>query len=406
MIRWIVNETLGTAPYSDDLRAIATVVDVRELADREGNDPAAIRLKVEEGIAALNAGSKVIVACDFGISRSNAIAAGILAKWKGQSLDWAVKETVSRTNEASIKLDMINAIRLAMFEESLVADPGSVFITGATGFLGRHCREYLSDRMEVFAPGREELDLMGDATELERFARDRRIGQLLHLAHPRVYTSNAALGQSLTILKNLMDVCRVLGIRLILPSGGVVFSGYRSAGRSVKPDTVPRPKGIYGETKYLQEMLVQTAVANDEIEATIVRIAPTYGPGADRPRLIRFFYQSLLDDKPIVTHLYNDATPARLDLLYVDDAVSGLAKVLVNRKSRIHHLAPGEPYSPREIAAHIASLLGKAPEFKEMPISDYASNIFLDATASRRSLGWSPVVHLAKGLSQTIASFV
>ena len=269
MIRWIVDGTLGTAAYSDDLRAIATIVDVRELADRPGNDPHALRLKVEEGIAALNRGDRVIVTCDFGISRSNAIAAGILAKWQKQSLDWAVDETVARTQEPSIKLDVISAIRRAMFEGPASTDPGCVLVTGATGFLGYNLLAALSNKLEVFAPGRSEIDLLGAATQLERFCRDRRVGQILHLAHPRFFTTNEAMGQSLTMLKNLIDVCRVLEIRLILPSSRAVFSGYRSDGRWVGPDAVLRPKGVYGETKYLQEILVSTAVSNEEIDAAV-----------------------------------------------------------------------------------------------------------------------------------------
>ncbi len=405
MIRWIVEGTLGTAAYSDDLRAIATIVDVRELADRPGNDPHALRLKVEEGIAALNRGDRVIVACDFGVSRSNAIAAGILAKWQDQSLDWAIDETVARTQEPSIKLDVISAIRRAMFEGSASADPGCVLVTGATGFLGRNLLAGLSKNLELFAPGRSEMDLLGAATQLERFCRDRRVGQILHLAHPRFYTTNEALGQSLTMLKNLIDVCRVLEIRLIVPSGGEVFSGDRSGGRSVGPSAVSRPKGVYGETKYLQEVLVSTAVSNEEIDATIVRMAPTYGPGGERPRLIRHFYQLLIEGKPIVTHMYRASTPARLDLLYIDDAVSGLEKILHDRATLVHHLSPGIAYTPREIAERLAALIGKTPEFGEMQIDDYASNIFLDSSDSRKSLCWEPIVQIDEGLRRTVDEF-
>jgi nucleoside-diphosphate-sugar epimerase len=405
MIRWIIDGQLGTAPYADNLRAIATIIDVRELADRSGNDPQALRLKVEEGIAALHRGDRVVVACDFGISRSNAIAAGILAKWQKQSLDWAVEETVARTQEPSIKLDVIGALRRAMFEAPASTDPGCILVTGATGFLGENLLAGLSNKLEVFAPGRSDINLLGAATQLERFCRDRRIGQILHLAHPRFFTTNEAMGQSLTMLKNLIDVCRVLEIRLILPSSRAVFSGYRSSGELLGPDAVLHPKGVYGETKYLQEILVCTAVGNDEIEATIVRVAPTYGPGGERPRLIRRFYQLLIEGKPIVTHMYEASTPARLDLLYIDDTVSGLEKILYDRETRVHHLSPGLAYSPRDIAERLAVILGKTPEFGEMQIDDYASNIFLDSSESQKLLHWEPLVQIDEGLRRTLAAF-
>lgn len=405
MIRWVVDGALGTAPYSADLHAMATIVDVRDLADKNGNDPKALRTKIEEGVAALNNGYSVIVACDFGVSRSNAIAAGILAKWRSQSFDSALDQVVERTQEPSIKLDVINAIRSAMFNALPVADPGSIAVTGGTGFLGRNLLAELAKQVEVFAPDRSEVDLLRSATQFEKFCRDRRIGQIVHLAHPRVYTTNKALGQSLTILKNVVDVCRVLGIRLILPSSSSVYSGYQSGDGSLRPETVPRPKGMYGEIKYLQEVLVETASNNEEIEVTVVRLAPTYGPGAERPRIIRHFYQLLIEGRTIVTHLYKLSTPARLDLLYIDDVVSGLEKVLHDRATPIHHLSPGISYSPREIAERLAMLLGKKPTFGEMMIDDYAPNMCLDSSITRKVLQWEPTVQIDEGLERTLAAF-
>lgn len=405
MIRWIVEGTLGTAPYSDGLHAVARVIDVRELADKSGNDFHALRDKVEEGVTALTDGACVVVACDFGVSRSNAIAAAILAKWKNESLDWAVDQTVSRTNEPSIKLDVIDAIRRAMFSQGRVAEPDRVLVTGGTGFLGRGLIRQLAGRVQLFSPGRHDLDLRGAATEIERICREHGIGQILHLAHPRIYTTNEALGESLTILKNLIDVCRVLKARLILPSGGVVFSGLRGKHDSVDQTVAPHPKGIYGETKYLQEVLVQTALGNGEIEATVVRISPTYGPGGERPRLIRYFYQQLLAKKKIVTHVYKDAVRPRLDLLYIDDAVAGLEKVINDRGAQLHHLGAGISYAPRDIAEEIAALLGKKGDYEEMQIDDYMTNVLLDSLSTRESLKWQPTVGLTEGLSRTIASF-
>jgi nucleoside-diphosphate-sugar epimerase len=405
MIRWIVEGTLGTAPYTEELHSAGKVIDVRDLADKPGNDPSALSRKIEAGIEALNEGSTVVVACDFGISRSNAIAAGILAKWRNESLDWAIEETVARTGEPSIKLDVVDAIRRAMFSVSDDSTALGILVTGATGFLGQNVVRQLSNQMPLITPTREKLNLLGAATQIERFCREQGIGQILHLAHPRIYTNNDALGESLVVLKNLIDVCRVLRIRLILPSGGVVFSGLRGENRSVHPDTEPHPKGIYGETKYLQEILVRTAVSNDEIDATVVRISPVYGPGGERPRLIRYFYQCLMEGKRIVTHVYRDETPARLDLLYIDDAVSGIGGVLKLRTNGTHHLASGKAVTPKEIAEQIAILLKRVPAFDEMPIDDFASNVLLDSTASRAALAWSPNVGLEEGLSKTVSSF-
>src|SRR5262249_56720284 len=71
MIRWIT-EGLGTASWEelDGAEGVA-VVDVRALVDREGNPAALVRAKIEEGAEHLSRGRRVVVCCDYGISRSN-----------------------------------------------------------------------------------------------------------------------------------------------------------------------------------------------------------------------------------------------------------------------------------------------------------------------------------------------
>ncbi len=80
-IRWITSQ-LGTAPalqfeVADDMN----VIDVRDLiVDKSGNHVEAVRQKIVAGQESLRSGKRTVVCCDYGISRSNAIAAGILAK--------------------------------------------------------------------------------------------------------------------------------------------------------------------------------------------------------------------------------------------------------------------------------------------------------------------------------------
>lgn len=78
----------------------------------------------------------MVVACDFGISRSNAIAAGILSLVENKSYDRAVQEVVDATAEREIKLDLVEAVRLALGEVRQQADRRTVLVTGATGFKG------------------------------------------------------------------------------------------------------------------------------------------------------------------------------------------------------------------------------------------------------------------------------
>ena len=67
------------------------IIDVRDLVDKAGNSPEAVRKRIIYGARCLKEGKKIVVCCDYGISRSNAIAAGIIASYEGISFDAAVR---------------------------------------------------------------------------------------------------------------------------------------------------------------------------------------------------------------------------------------------------------------------------------------------------------------------------
>ena len=89
MIRWIY-ERLGTCAYEELEPDGFAIVDVRHLVDKCGNSYQLIAESIQQGIAAWKAGQTVVVACDFGISWSNAIAAGILTSAANLSFDEAL----------------------------------------------------------------------------------------------------------------------------------------------------------------------------------------------------------------------------------------------------------------------------------------------------------------------------
>jgi nucleoside-diphosphate-sugar epimerase len=402
VIRWIVKDRLGTTAADDFVSDQLTVlVDVRNLVDKRGNSAAALLAEIDAGVSALRGGKRVVVICDFGVSRSNTIAAGILARWRDLDLDDAVAQVVETTGEMSIKLDMIEDLR-DTFQGALTGrEPNGILITGGSGFLGAPLRDHLSTTHAVHAPTREALNLLGPSLTLDRYCRENNIGKIVHFAYPRIYTNNEAMGQSLTILRNILDVCKSRGIHLVLPSSWVVFSGYRTNSLEADVATHPRPRGIYGETKFLEEVLVRNAATNGEVVATIVRLSPVYGTRSPRPRLIRYACQYLKEDRPIATHRYRNGLP-KLQLLYVDDAVTGLAEIVKYGSSQLYHLGGSRAYEPREIIANIGEIVGHKPRIQEVEINDHTANIFLNSEATSLEMGWAPTIELYQGLHHTL----
>lgn len=404
MIRWIVEDRLGTAP-GDSITGDHPfhVVDTRAMVDKHGNSATDLLAKIREGAEELRRGRSVVVVCDFGVSRSNAIAAGILADWRSLDLDAAVDHVIATTGEHAIKLEMVESLRAALGTSPAPGDHDGILITGGRGFLGTALRDRLAESHRVVAPDRAAVDLLGPVVHLDRYCRENEIGKIVHLAYPRIYTNNDAMGQSLTMLRGILDVCKSLGIHLFLPSGAVVFSAYRSNSMIADVNTMMRPRGVYGEAKFLEEIVVQNARANCEVNSTIIRISPTFGPQSLRPRLIRFAHRHLTEGRPIVTHRYRNGLPS-LQLLYVNDAVAGLASIIEKGgNAPIYHLGGDFSYEPREIISSIADLLRRPAVIEETKIDDDIANVFLDWSATETELGWRPTTTLIEGLRRTLA---
>lgn len=403
MIRWI-NDHLGTAPASDpSITSDMVVLDVRDLVDKFGNSPTAVKEKIEQGVALMAQGKRVVVCCDYGISRSNAIAAGILSFFRGIKLEQAVKEVVQAVGVQEIKLEPLRSVRNALQEDE--GNTGDctprILITGGSGFVGRNLLRKLSNRFYVFAPSREEADIAMGALPLDLQVKEHRINCVVHLANPRVYTSNQAFGESLAMLRNVLDVCRENSIRLIYPSNWEVYSGYRTCG-IVAGDGLPLfPKGPYGEMKMFCENLIHHHRTLYGLKCGILRSSSLYGEDGDRPKFIYNFMEKAKKNEPIRTHVYWNGAP-KLDLLYVGDFVSALIAAIERDFAGTLNIGTGRSVSTREIAESIIHRTESGSSVDSVAVQDYVANITMDIAAAHEVLAWQPAITWEEGVDRLI----
>lgn len=403
MIRWITDR-LGTSSWDEATRTgDIYLIDAREFVDRGGNPLNGLREKIDEALTHLRHNEKVVVCCDYGISRSNSIAAGVLALYEGINFDDAVERVLSSVGENSIRIEVLESVRKALESNQQGASPdsrGKILITGASGFIGRSVSASLKGRGLVpLHPTHQEIDLTKDAIRLDLLSRRQEVSTILHLAAPRIYTTNESLGTSLAMLKNVLDVCVQNNIRLVYLSGWEIYSGYRSERLVVGESLSPRPGSTYGQAKYLSELLIRHHVQYYDLRSTILRSSPVYGVDSERPKFIWNFLINGLRNLEIVTHQYLNGFPA-LDLLHISDLVRAVMAVLDTERSGEFNIGSGIGISTAEIARMIVEKMGSRSKIRHVKIQDYASNIVMDYQLASHRLGWNPEVKFEKGLEE------
>lgn len=392
MVRWI-NDYIGTAPRDAvEETAETVIVDVRDLVDKSGNTPEAVRLKITEAAEHLKHGKKIIVCCDYGISRSNAVAAGIIKLHENISFDAAIQSVIAATGEKAIKIDVANVVRAAVEDKKAGAADNKprILITGGSGFLGSALQKHLQGRFDYFAPTSAQFDLERDVVELDGYIKEHRINTVVHLANPRIYTANAAMGPALVMLRNILDLCRENNARLIYPSSWEIYSGHRPDGGILADEDFPAaPKGAYGETKYFSELMIDLYKQNSNITACILRLGTAYGSNNHRPKFLYNFIKKAQNGETITTHRYSNGFP-HIDLAYVGDIMSAFETAITHALNETVNIGSACGYSTAEIAQKIITLTGSTSNIEHVEINGYTPNIVLNTKKAENILQWQP----------------
>jgi len=291
----------------------------------------------------------------------------------------------------------------------------TVFVTGATGFLGSHLVECLGhrgaaisilarrqpDRLAQEIPGLNVVrgDLshafsISDASTVFHLAAQSHVGHALDDPAQTFETNTAG---TITVLEAVRRSPSIESF--VFVSTALVYGTPRYV--PIDEEHPVHAQEPYAASKLAAETFISAYSTAYGMPAVIARLFNTYGPRQHPdfvvPSIIR---QALTHDSLTLGNL----TPTR-DFTYVDDVVEALLR-LADAGEGIYNVASGVEVSIEALVTHVAQILDKPITVASQRAQRRPAAIEIDrmwADISRiKALGWQPHVGLRDGLTRTI----
>lgn len=291
-----------------------------------------------------------------------------------------------------------------------------LLITGATGFIGRHCLELLliEKKFEIHAVSSEEqvgggqdvnwhqTDLL-DSSKVLRLLEKVKPSYLLHFAwytEPGMYWTSA---------ENL----RWIEASLVLIRAFVIHGGQRVvvAGTCAEYDwkcgycseniTPLLPTTLYGICKNSLQMVLAGFSEQLGLSSAWGRIFFPYGPYDYPSKLVSSVIRSLLQGKPAPCSHGNQIR----DYLYVQDVAEAFIRVLESDLQGPVNIASGHPVTIKEIVYKIAEKLNRRDLIRlgDLPVSPDDPDLLVgNVSRLTNEVGWRQKYDLDYGVDETI----
>jgi len=251
--------------------------------------------------------------------------------------------------------------------------PRSVFITGASGFIG----QALAKRYRALGAEVRGMDLRadpanavvaGDLTRPQQWADAARGCELF--INTAAVVSLAAPWQdyrdiSVRGVRNCLDVAIAAGAKRFVQFSSIAALGWQYPDQAdERCDVVIGEQYRYGVAKGASEHLVLAAHAAGEIDCTIVRPGDVYGPGS------RAWLSEPLKMARSGALILPNGGRGRWTPVYIDDLLDGvmLAAGLKQAKGQIFHVSAAESVSCAEFFTHHWRWAGRSGRPPSLPL--------------------------------------
>jgi len=273
-----------------------------------------------------------------------------------------------------------------------------ILVTGATGFIGRQCLQYLND-YEVHATylsgWKSErwlttdvvwywADLLNDAKSIIETVRPT---HLLHFAwfmeHGKYWTSEKNLIW-LQASTNLLRAFADNGGQRVVIAGSCAEFG----------------KSLYGICKHSLQLVTSAYCKARGISSAWGRIFFPYGAYERPQRLVPYVINNLLQNKEA---LCTSGTQVR-DLVYVSDVAKAFVDILNSDVQGVVNIGSGTGTPIKEVVTTIGKLLQREELIKLCAVPDRPdeTGIIIANNSCLQDIGWSPEFDLEIGIQKAI----
>jgi nucleoside-diphosphate-sugar epimerase len=292
-----------------------------------------------------------------------------------------------------------------------------VLLTGANGFVGRHCLHALLTRgYEVHAVASQKqatpallpgirwygVDLL-DREQVSALVSDSRPTHLLHCAWyavPGKYWTAVENFQWVEASLRLLEAFADQGGQRAVGVGSCAEYDWRYEHCS-ELVTPLNPATTYGACKVAFQLLLTAFSKHAALSAGWARLFFLYGPHEPTGRLVASTIRAILQEEPARC---SHGRQTR-DFLYVQDAADALVALLDSDVLGPVNIASGVPVTLFEVVQEIASQL-KRPDLLRLGVLPTTENepsvLVADVARLRDEVGWSPQYDLRAGLAETI----
>jgi CDP-glucose 4,6-dehydratase len=248
-----------------------------------------------------------------------------------------------------------------------------------------------------------------DHDALVRVLNEHEVGEVFHLAAQTIVgTANrsplATWEANVRGTYTLLEACRSLGSvrRVVVASSDKAYGSHDEL--PYREDFALQPSFPYDVSKAATDMIARSYAVTYDMPVAVTRLANVYGPGdVNWGRLVPDTARALVrGERPVIR---SDGTPER-DYIYVEDAADAYLAVADSLADPAHHgrawnAGSGEPRSVLEVVTRLIEISGRdvEPDVRGtgVPHAEIERQ-YLDATAIREELGWTPRWDFDRGL--------